>query len=61
MENLRKGTTVHMIFDTIVGIVGTFVTLISILVTGISIWQNHKISETQNSNRTRLSCCLNRN
>lgn len=52
MENLRKGTSVHMMLDLIVGIAGITVTLISILVTSISIWQNHKISETQNSNRT---------
>ncbi len=51
MENLRKGTSVHMMLDLIVGIADTTVTLISILITAISIWQNHKISETQNSNR----------
>lgn len=51
MENLRKGTSVHMIFDTIVGIVSIAVTVISILVTCISIGQNHRNRENQNSNR----------
>ena len=52
MGNLRKGTSVHMIFDTLVGIAGIIVTLISILVTCISIRQNYKNKENQNSNRT---------
>ena len=51
MENLRKGISVHMRFDVIVGIVSTAVTLVSIILTGISIWQNHKNRENQKSNR----------
>lgn len=51
MENLRKGTQVHMRFDVLVGIVGIAVTLVSILTTGISIWQNRKNRENQKSNR----------
>lgn len=51
MENLRKGTQVHMRFDVIVGIVSIAVTLVSIMTTGISIWQNHRNRENQKSNR----------
>lgn len=40
-----------MRFDVLVGIVGIAVTLISILTTGISIWQNRKNRENQKSNR----------
>lgn len=40
-----------MKFDVFVGIAGIVVTLISILTTGISIWQNHKNRENQKSNR----------
>ncbi len=50
MKNLRKGTFVHMVLDTIVGIVGIVVTIISILVTCISIRQTLKNKENQNSN-----------
>ena len=53
MENLRKGTSVHMRFDVIVGIVSIAVTLVGILTTCISIWQNRKNRENQKSNRPR--------
>lgn len=42
-----------MKFDVLVGIVGIAVTLVSILTTGISIWQNRKNGENQKSNRPR--------
>ena len=51
MENLRKGIQVHMRFEVIVGIVSIAVTFVSIIMTGISIWQNHKNRENQKSNR----------
>ncbi len=53
MENLRKGTYVHMRFDVIVAIAGIAVTLVSIFTTCISIWQTHKNIENQKSNRPR--------
>ena len=40
-------------FDVLVGIVGIAVTLISILTTGISIWQNRRNKEDQKSNRPK--------
>ena len=55
MENLRKGTSVHMRFDVILGIASIAVTIISIFITVISIWQNHKNRENQKSNRTDQS------
>lgn len=40
-----------MRFDVIVAIAGIVVTLVSIITTGISIWQNHENRENQKSNR----------
>lgn len=51
MENLRKGTSVHMTLETVVGIVGIVVTCISIVVTVISILQTTKKHKHQKSNR----------
>ncbi len=55
MENLRKGTSVHMMSGTIVGIVGIVVTVISIIVTCISIIQTYQKHEHQKSNRSDQS------
>lgn len=51
MENLRKGTSVHIMLETVVGIVGIVVTSISIIVTVISIIQTTKKHRHQKSNR----------
>lgn len=51
MENLRKGTSVHMTLRTIVGIVGIVVTVSSIIVTSISIIQTAWKHRHQKSNR----------
>lgn len=40
-----------MRFDVLVGIVGIAVTLVSIITTSVSIWQNRRNKENQKSNR----------
>lgn len=48
---IRKKGISYMRFDVLVGLVGIAVTLVSILTTGISIWQDHRNRENQKSNR----------
>ena len=51
MENMRK--VQDMMFETVLGIVGIIVTMISIIVTLISIRQSSGKQIHQKSNRTR--------
>ncbi len=51
MENTRK--VQNMMFETVLGIVGITVTMISIIVTLISIRQSSGKQRHQKSNRTR--------